>query len=600
MEQFLRSWRQDALDKHQYESAIFIGDKVLALTGDDKDAFWLAQAHFSTGNYKRALGFLVREDLVTTNPSCRYLAAHCYVKQQRFEDALQVLGDKNPSHLFTSTDRVRRKLQHVDPRNGTDKSGKAPQRSDRIDRTGMCYLRGYCYAKQNAIDRAKSCYKDAVRIDVQCFEAYDQLMSNRLMSPDEEWTFLQSLDFDSILTEDGLPDQEAAQFTKMLYTTRLSKYGRPDDFTAAVDTLSNHYNLASNPSLLLARAELLFTNCRFKESLTLTTSILENDPYNFETIPIHIACLEAEGETNALFLLSHDLADSHPDEPATWLAVGTYYLAINQISQARAYFSKASLMDPHFGPAWTGFAHTFAAEGEHDQAISAYSTAARLFQGTHLPQMFLGMQHLSLGNTNIAREFFNRAYSMCATDPLLLNDLGVTNYQEGLLDEAIRCFELALKYADDVGSSPKSWVNTRNNLGHAYRRNGQFAQALDEFDAVLRLGTRDAAVFVAKGLVLLELERYMDATAALHEALAVSPQDTMATDLLNRALDALEMEDPAGPTGGPALHRWEDTRLALAQVGGKRPSRRRRKAGALHMDLDDSDVLDQSRVADIG
>ncbi|KAF2153529.1 cell division cycle protein-like protein [Myriangium duriaei CBS 260.36] len=597
MEQFLRTWRQDALEKHQYESAIFIGDKLLALTNDDKDAFWLAQVHFSTGNYKRALGFLARQDLISRNPSCKYLAAHCYVKQQRFEDALNVLGDKNPTHLFAPVDRARRKLQHVDPRNGAGKLGKAPQRTDRIDRSedrdnedpadlkfeaGMCYLRGLCYAKQNAIDRAKSCYKDAVRIDVQCFEAFDQLMSNKLMSPHEEWEFLESLDFDNILNEDGLPDQEASDFTKMLYVTRMSKYGRPDDFTAAVETLSSHYNLAANPSLLLARAELLFTNCRFKQSLELTTSILENDPYNFEAIPVHIACLEAEGETNALFLLSHDLADTHPDEPATWLAVGTYYMAINQISQARAYFSKSSLMDPHFGPAWIGFAHTFAAEGEHDQAISAYSTAARLFQGTHLPQLFLGMQNLSLGNTSLARDYFNTAYNMCNTDPLLLNDLGVTNYQEGLLDQAIRCFQLALKYADEVESSPTSWLNTRNNLGHAYRRNGQLAEALDEFDAVLRHGTQDAAVFVSKGLVLLELEQYLDATAVLHEALAVSPQDPMATDLLARALDSLELEDPA--------------RIAM---GVKRPSRRRRKAG-LHMDMDEESVLDQSRFTDVG
>ena len=33
MEPFLREWRQDALNKAQYESAIFIGDKLLALTG---------------------------------------------------------------------------------------------------------------------------------------------------------------------------------------------------------------------------------------------------------------------------------------------------------------------------------------------------------------------------------------------------------------------------------------------------------------------------------------------------------------------------------------------------------------------------------------
>lgn len=32
MERFLREWRQDALNKAQYESAIFIGDKLLAMT----------------------------------------------------------------------------------------------------------------------------------------------------------------------------------------------------------------------------------------------------------------------------------------------------------------------------------------------------------------------------------------------------------------------------------------------------------------------------------------------------------------------------------------------------------------------------------------
>jgi anaphase-promoting complex subunit 6 len=32
MEKFLRDWRQDAMNKHQYESAIFVGDKLLALT----------------------------------------------------------------------------------------------------------------------------------------------------------------------------------------------------------------------------------------------------------------------------------------------------------------------------------------------------------------------------------------------------------------------------------------------------------------------------------------------------------------------------------------------------------------------------------------
>lgn len=56
--------------------------------------------------------------------------------------------------------------------------------------------------------------------------------------------------------------------------------------------------------------------------------------------------------------------------------------------------SKTSLMDPRFGPAWIAFAHTFAFEGEHDHAVTAYSTCARMFAGyvlIFLPLFFRGL-----------------------------------------------------------------------------------------------------------------------------------------------------------------------------------------------------------------
>lgn len=469
----------------------------------------------------------------------------------------------------------------------------------------MCYLRGICYAKQNAFDRAKECYKDAVRIDVLCFEAFDQLMKNSLMSPSEEWEFLDSLDFDSLATSDAssATPQEAAQFTKMLYTTRLSKYSRPDDFHTAVETLSTHYNLASNPSILLAKAELLFTNCRFKDALLLTTQIIETDPYNFAALPVHLAALFELKANNALFLLSHDLADTHPEEPCTWLAVGTYYLSINRIPEARSYFSKASVMDPHFGPAWIGFAHTFAAEGEHDQAISAYSTAARLFQGTHLPQLFLGMQNLSLGNLSLAKEYLQTAYSMCENDPLVLNEMGVAYYQENAWEEAIRTFELALSIAQDIDAAPTSWLDTRTNLAHAYRRSNRYNEALNEFEEVLRLGGKDASTFTAKGLVLLDMEEYYEATVALHQALAISPQDPMATELLHRALEGFESNPVVGGAEEEDMDRMIAGRMAAA---GSRKTRRGRMAlspprepsEAVEQDLDDDDEEEGERDLD--
>lgn len=82
-------------------------------------------------------------------------------------------------------------------------------------------------------------------------------------------------------------------------------------------------------------------------------------------------------------------------------------------------------MDPRFAPAWIAFGHTFAAEGEHEHAITAYSTSARLFQGSHLPLLFVGMEHIQLANEVMAIESLVASTVMCDSDPLAWNELGV-------------------------------------------------------------------------------------------------------------------------------------------------------------------------------
>ncbi|KAL2863265.1 anaphase promoting complex subunit CDC16 [Aspergillus lucknowensis] len=635
MEKYLRVWRQQAKVRGQFDAAIFIGDKVLALTNSDEDALWLAEVHFSNNNYTRALALLSRQDLISRSTACRYLAAHCYIKQGQYEQALSTLGDQNPTHLIRSSNS-RRKLQHLNGQSRiTLRNGKNASRTDRSaerDRedagdiryeAGMCYLRGLCFAKQNAFDRARDCYKDAVRIDVQCFEAFDQLMKNSLMSPTEELEFLESLDFDSITGPDVSVSQEAAHFTKMLYTTRLSKYSSPAILTDATETLSTHYKLAENPDILLSRAEALYTQCRFAEALELTSSILSTSQSSLASTqtgsaaqshlghspavyPLHLACLYETGATNALFLLSHTLADHSPEESYTYLAIGVYYLSVSKIAEARRFFSKASLLDPHSAPAWIGFAHTFAAEGEHDQAIAAYSTAARLFQGNHLPQLFLGMQHLALNNMSLAQEYLCAAYakstgtaagtvpsipsipsselSPLGGDPLVLNELGVVLYHQNHLEGAVDLFRQSLVLAASLHCEPAAWVATRSNLGHALRRLGRYSEALDEFDECLRIGAGGASLgyspflggsggnasgvgssgvsgyeergligslHTARGLVLLELNRALDAVAALHEAVRVLGASGggdaaggagVAGTLLSRALELWALE----------------------------------------------------------
>ena len=521
--------------------------------------------HFGNNNFTRALGLLSRKDLIARSLSCRYLAAHCYIKQGKYDQALGILGEEDPTHLISTSHNARRKLAHLNGIGGKQRVGRGHR--DRIEaseererdrdqekelkfQAGMCYLRGLCYAKRNAFDRARDCYKDAVRIDVQCFEAFEQLMRNSLMSPAEELCFLEELDFSSIRIEDQSIADEAADFTKLLYTTRLSKYASPKVLANATETLSTHYNLASNPDLLLTRAETLYTQCRFHEALVMTTNILNTIPdsgtvadnaasgtaaslgHSPNLYPLHLALLYETGSHNTLFHLSHTLSTHAPHESYTYLAIGTYYLSTARVSEARRFFSKSSLMDPHSAPAWIGFAHTFAAEGEHDQAIAAYSTAARLFQGSHLPQLFLGMQYLALNNMQLAWEYCIAAFEMSSGtgkdpsidlgqriqtisrdgggDPLVLNEIGVILYHQSNLPAAAKLFKKSLELAADLSCNMAAWVATRANLAHTLRRLGRFEEALVEFDECLRIATGGASTTIS-----LEPGRGMPAFAGL-------------------------------------------------------------------------------------
>jgi len=49
----------------------------------------------------------------------------------------------------------------------------------------MCHLRGILMLKLNRGDQAKLCFMEALTLDVKCYDAFDQLISGEMMTPDE-------------------------------------------------------------------------------------------------------------------------------------------------------------------------------------------------------------------------------------------------------------------------------------------------------------------------------------------------------------------------------------------------------------------------------
>jgi anaphase-promoting complex subunit 6 len=103
-----------------------------------------------------------------------------------------------------------------------------------------------------------------------------------------------------------------------------------------------------------------------------------------------------------LFYLAHKLVEDHPKLAIAWYAVGCYYYSIKNYASSRRFLSKSTVIDRDFGPAWLAFGHAFAAEGENDQALAAYRTAARLMPGSHIPPTAIAMELIRANNFALA------------------------------------------------------------------------------------------------------------------------------------------------------------------------------------------------------
>ncbi|KIY44125.1 TPR-like protein [Fistulina hepatica ATCC 64428] len=533
----MRLWRHDALMQHLYETAIFWGDKVLSWTNDINDGFWLAQAYFMMSQYARAVRLLQRPfstlppptppspslangNTPATTLSCRYLAALCEYRQGHWMEASEILGESNP---FVNIEG-----------NATNTV------SDGIKvEASMCCLRGMLMLKLNRGDHAKMCFMEALSIDVKCYDAFRHIIDCEMMTPDEEWEFIQQLPYAAQTPHD-------AEFVQLMYTSRLRKFTHAAEHALTRQRLVQEYGLGDNPDVLCSFADALYAEFRWADCIAITGRVLGMVAIHDTALPLHIACMFHLKHLHAkLFILAHELVRREPERPLSWYAVGVWYLAKGKWNEARQYFSKTSLMDPRFAPAWIAFAHTFAFEGEHDHAVTAYSTCARMFTGSHLPLLFVGMEHILLSNHPQAEEALVASYALCSSDPLLMNERGVMAFARGDFEGAADWFKKAVDLSKVTQSSQKTWVTTYINLGTAYRKLNHLDEAQTTYKKVLEYDPRHPIALGSLGLVYHLLGRLDDAITRYHEALSVNPINNSILELLNLALESAMDAGPA-------------------------------------------------------
>ncbi|WAR62433.1 hypothetical protein PtB15_15B17 [Puccinia triticina] len=575
----LRLWRDDARAQHLYQTAAFWGSKVYNLTANPNDAFWLAQVFFLTGQFHRAEMVLTSAKRINPD-TLQYLAAQCMIRQGKWDAALDMVGDENPFRQPPQADE----LSTEPSKPSLDFPGQAASDGGIKFEASMCYLRGLIHLHHKALDRAKHAFLESLALDVKCYESFEALVGGNMLEPDEEWEFIQTLEYQAQTPDDAL-------FIKALYTVRLKKFAHKHELFAALKLLKNQYGLSDDPDAAYGLADWLYTNYRFIDCYRITSRysspplsnlhpppppadrhecvcrILKLHYHHLPTLPLHLTSMTMVPKLlPALFLLAHELIDREPASPVSWYAAGLWYFSQKRWEESRRFFSKAALLDARFPEAWFAFGHALAYEGEHDQAITAYSTAAHNFQGSHLPLLFIGMQHIQLANPSLANDYLSAAAEISPADPLVIHERGVVAYYQEQWQCAVDLFTHTLDLVQKAQTDPLIWASTYLNLAHCFRRLKRFEASFDAATKAKALLPRSAAVLSALGMACMGVGRPGDAIKHFHESLAVVPADPMTTSLLHLALDLQTVPAPSeeegggeGPVGPRALRQtWDD------------------------------------------
>lgn len=519
----LRGVVRDCVSKHLYSSAIFFADKVAALTNDPADIYMQAQALFLGRHYRRAFHLLNASKIVLRDLRFRYLAAKCLEELKEWDQCMLMLGEAKVDENGNVYDTKDGNVMYLD-KDGEDREINIS--------SAICFLRGKaCEALQNRA-LARQWYKAAIKADPLCYEALECLIENHMLTSEEETNLLSSLQFGP---EDG--------WLSSFYSCLVKKFDKENVVETKFRELEKEScssssslicTLKNNTDILACKAEYYHQCGEYQKCFELTSVLLEKDPFHLKSTLVHLTAAMELGHSNELYLMACNLVKDYPQKALSWFAVGCYYYCIKKYDQARRYFSKATSLDGAFAPALIGYGNAFAARDEGDLAMSAYRTAARLIPGCHLPTLYIGMEYMRTHSFKLAEQFFMQAKTICPSDPLVYNELGVVAYNMKEYDKAVRWFEMTLAHIPCPLS--ETWEPTVVNLAHSYRKLKLYREAISCYEKALALSNRSLSTYAGLAYTYHLQDHFTAAITYYHKALWLKPDDQFCTEMLSVAL----------------------------------------------------------------
>jgi len=132
------------------------------------------------------------------------------------------------------------------------------------------------------------------------------------------------------------------------------------------------------------------------------------------------------------------------------------------------------------------------------------------------PNNNLGHAYLSIGNTDSAIHYLQRAIELKPNYVEALNNLGTALFNNGEYEEAIHFFHKALSYKSD-------YELAINNIGLAWIKLGEYKVAVDYIEKALKIDPRNPNILYNLGAAFEETEKLEIAKDYYLQALTINP-----------------------------------------------------------------------------
>jgi len=221
-------------------------------------------------------------------------------------------------------------------------------------------------------------------------------------------------------------------------------------------------------------------------------------------------------------------------DSSKWISEGKYYLKKKMWTPSITSFSRAIVLNPHDGDAYSYRATAYQKKGMYEEALSDFKRVLELNpKDASVVYNNRGFLYNKMGRFEDAMKENTKAIEIDPNDDIAYNNRGFAFNSLSRFQEALGDYTKAIEL-DNMYSI------AYNNRGYAFNSMGRFEEALGDYNRALELDPKRINTYNNRGYLFESLGKFDDALMDYNRALQLDPKDSIAVNLKDALLRRVE------------------------------------------------------------